>query len=105
MVAVYLAAMRPVLSCAWVFGVLLMVPACARPVFRTLQEVPDHLLTSWAGKRNSFPQQRKSDPIALRVGYPAPEDRVRVRDSSFLFGSAASGDVELTINGNRVRET
>src|SRR5690242_4669690 len=95
--------MRPVLSCAWMFGVLLMVPACARPVFRTLQEVPDHLSTSWARKENSFPPNRGSDPIALRVVYPAPEDRVRVRDSSFLFGSVASGDVELTINDNRVR--
>lgn len=43
------------------------------------------------------------DPIDLRVVYPAPEDRVRVRDSSFLLGSVASGDVQLTINGSPVR--
>ena len=42
-------------------------------------------------------------PIALRVVYPAPEDRVRVRDSSFLFGSVSSGNVRLTINGSPVR--
>jgi N-acetylmuramoyl-L-alanine amidase len=37
------------------------------------------------------------------VVYPAPEDLVRVRDSSFLLGSVASGNVRLTINGSPVR--
>lgn len=46
---------------------------------------------------------REQDPIALRVVYPGPEDLVRVRDSSFLLGSVASGDVQLTINGSPVR--
>jgi N-acetylmuramoyl-L-alanine amidase len=46
---------------------------------------------------------RARDPIDLRVVYPAPEDLVRVRDSSFLLGSVANGDVQLTINGSRVR--
>lgn len=46
---------------------------------------------------------RSRDPIELRVVYPAPEDLVRVRDSSFLLGSVASGDVRLTINGSPVR--
>ena len=43
------------------------------------------------------------DPIAVRVVYPGPEDRVRVRDSSFLLGSVSDGEVRLTINGSRVR--
>jgi N-acetylmuramoyl-L-alanine amidase len=42
-------------------------------------------------------------PISLRVVYPGPHDRVRVRDSSFLLGSVSGGDVRLTINGSRVR--
>jgi N-acetylmuramoyl-L-alanine amidase len=46
---------------------------------------------------------RVPDPIGLTVVYPAPNDLVRVRDSSFLFGSVASGDVRLTINGTPVR--
>jgi N-acetylmuramoyl-L-alanine amidase len=46
---------------------------------------------------------RLRDPIDIRVVYPAPEDLVRVRDSSFLLGSVASGDVRLTINGSPVR--
>jgi N-acetylmuramoyl-L-alanine amidase len=42
-------------------------------------------------------------PIALNVVYPAREDLVRVRDSSFLFGSVSGGDVKVTINGSTVR--
>jgi len=45
----------------------------------------------------------QSAPIDLRVVYPAPEDRVRVRDSSFLFGSVSDRQVRLTINGAPVR--
>jgi N-acetylmuramoyl-L-alanine amidase len=43
------------------------------------------------------------NPLALRVVYPAPHDVVRVRDSSFLFGSVADGSVRLAINGSPVR--
>jgi N-acetylmuramoyl-L-alanine amidase len=46
---------------------------------------------------------RVPDPIGLTVVYPALTDLVRVRDSSFLFGSVANGDVRLTINGFPVR--
>ncbi len=45
----------------------------------------------------------QAPPIALRVVYPAAEDRVRVRDSSFLLGSVSGPDVRLSINGSRVR--
>ena len=53
------------------------------------------------GAPASAPAQ--SSPIALRVVYPGPEDRVRVRDSSYLLGSVSSGDVRLRINGTPVR--
>ncbi|HEY0350596.1 MAG TPA: N-acetylmuramoyl-L-alanine amidase [Gemmatimonadales bacterium] len=43
------------------------------------------------------------DDIGLHVVYPAPDDLVRVRDSSFLLGSVASGDVRVTINGAPVK--
>ncbi|HEX5962649.1 MAG TPA: hypothetical protein VFY42_02900, partial [Gemmatimonadales bacterium] len=43
------------------------------------------------------------DPVGLRVVYPGPTDVVRVRDSSFLLGSVASGNTRLTIDGHRVR--
>ena len=44
-----------------------------------------------------------ADPIRLRVVYPSPTDVVRVRDSSFLFGSVADARTRLTINGHPVR--
>jgi N-acetylmuramoyl-L-alanine amidase len=44
-----------------------------------------------------------TDPIRLRVVYPSPTDIVRVRDSSFLFGSVADPGARLSINGHPVR--
>src|SRR5918995_871278 len=44
-----------------------------------------------------------ADPIRLRVAYPSPTDLVRVRDSSFLFGSVADPRTRLSINGHPVR--
>lgn len=46
---------------------------------------------------------RVPDPIALTVVYPALTDMVRVRDSSFLFGSVASGRARVTVNGSPAR--
>ena len=46
---------------------------------------------------------RDREPLTVRVVYPAPEDVVRVTDSSFLLGSVGSGDVRLTINGTPVK--
>lgn len=42
-------------------------------------------------------------PLALKVVYPSPGDVVDTRDSSFIFGSAGSGDAVVTINGAPVR--
>ena len=41
-------------------------------------------------------------PLAIKVVYPSPLDRVDARDSSFIFGSVGSGDASLTINGQPV---
>jgi N-acetylmuramoyl-L-alanine amidase len=41
-------------------------------------------------------------PLAIRVVYPSPGDRVDAGDSSFMFGSVGSGDASLTINGQPV---
>lgn len=43
------------------------------------------------------------DPVGLRVVYPSLTDVVRAQDSSFLFGSVASGRTRVSINGHRVR--
>ena len=42
-------------------------------------------------------------PLALRVVYPAPDAVLQVRDSSFLFGTAGSGDATVTIDGQPAR--
>jgi len=42
-------------------------------------------------------------PLALRVVYPPPEAVLQVRDSSFLFGTAGTGDAVVTIDGQPAR--
>ncbi len=42
-------------------------------------------------------------PLVLRVAYPPPDATVQVRDSSFLFGSAGTGEARVSINGHPVR--
>jgi hypothetical protein len=42
-------------------------------------------------------------PLVLRVVYPSPEARIQLRDSSFLFGSAGTGDAQVTVNGYPAR--
>jgi N-acetylmuramoyl-L-alanine amidase len=42
-------------------------------------------------------------PLALRVVYPPPNAVLQVRDSSFLFGTAGSGDATVTIDGQPAR--
>jgi N-acetylmuramoyl-L-alanine amidase len=41
-------------------------------------------------------------PIDIKVIYPSPGDRVEARDSSFIFGSAGTGDASVTVNGQPV---
>ena len=42
-------------------------------------------------------------PLALRVVYPPPDAVLQGRDSSFLFGTAGSGDAAVTIDGQPAR--
>jgi N-acetylmuramoyl-L-alanine amidase len=42
-------------------------------------------------------------PLALRVVYPPNDAVLQVRDSSFLFGSAGTGDARVTIDGQPAR--
>ena len=64
---------------------------------------PDSPPSISASPRSRVPAMQGRDPLAVRVVYPAPEDFVRVTDSSFLLGSVGSGDTRLTINGTPVR--
>src|SRR4051794_7411436 len=38
-------------------------------------------------------------PLGLHVVYPSSDAVLQVRDSSFLFGTAGSGDARVTIDG------
>ncbi len=49
------------------------------------------------------PVPRVRGPLALSVAYPPPGALVQVRDSSFLFGSAGTGDAQVTVNGQAAR--
>ncbi len=42
-------------------------------------------------------------PLALRIVYPPPEAVLQIRDSSFVFGTAGSGDAQVTIDGQPAR--
>lgn len=42
-------------------------------------------------------------PLVLKVMYPAPDAVLQIRDSSFLFGTAGSGDARVTVNGQAAR--
>ncbi|MDF3052791.1 MAG: putative N-acetylmuramoyl-L-alanine amidase, partial [Geminicoccaceae bacterium] len=78
---------------------LLMALGCSR------QSDPQHTQASHEGLTRSelHATSTAQDPVGLRVVYPARTDVVRVRDSSFLFGSVARADTRVTINGHPVR--
>ena len=42
-------------------------------------------------------------PLALRVVYPPPDAILQVRDSSFVFGTAGSGEAQVLVNGQPAR--
>ena len=42
-------------------------------------------------------------PLDLRVAYPAPDAVLQIRDSSFIFGSAGTGDARVTVDGQPAR--
>jgi len=46
---------------------------------------------------------RVRGPLALRVVYPPPDAVLQIRDSSFLFGTAGTGDARVTIDGQPAR--
>ncbi len=48
------------------------------------------------------PVDTVSGPIRLRVAYPSTTDRIDAGDSTFIFGSAGTGEATLTVNGEPV---
>jgi N-acetylmuramoyl-L-alanine amidase len=58
----------------------------------------------------SLPPSRALPPVApvrgplnLRIAYPPPDAILQIRDSSFLFGSAGTGEARVTVNGQPAR--
>ena len=92
----------------WALCLVVTAPACSRqadppPVqSATAPAEPEHT-ESRVTRSELLAVPAVQDPVGLRVVYPALTDVVRVRDSSFLFGSVATGNTRLTINGQPVR--
>ncbi len=85
---------------------LIAVLACSRPpdppsVPATKVPTAELPVVTTRSELHAVPAIR--DPVGLRVVYPSPTDVVRARDSSFLFGSVASGKTRVSINGRPVR--
>jgi N-acetylmuramoyl-L-alanine amidase len=90
-------------------GVALMVAGAACASRPSPSTVP-HPGVPAKGAADSVPSSARLPPIAtvhgklaLRVMYPAPDAVIQLRDSSFILGSAGTGDAKLWINGQPVR--
>src|SRR5437870_2084279 len=90
---------RPVLA--------LLLAGCARGAAVPATAVPTPAAGTPAESLASVPElpamQPVRGPLALHVTYPAPDAVLQVRDSSFLFGTAGTGDARVTINGQPAR--
>src|SRR5687767_11447785 len=74
------------------------VPSAPQPVARVDTAVRDSAAVS-----DSLPAVAPvRGPLALNVIYPPADALVQAADSSFIFGSAGSGDARVTINGDPV---
>jgi N-acetylmuramoyl-L-alanine amidase len=88
-------------SLAPLWAVLIISLGCSPEPRRPIES--SFVETAAVTRLGSGRARESTDPIALNVVYPALSDLVRVRDSSFLFGSVSSKAVRLTINDQPVR--
>jgi N-acetylmuramoyl-L-alanine amidase len=90
-------------------GVALVVAgaACASRPTPPTEPRPGPAAIPVADSARSSPRLPAVPPVhgklSLRVIYPGPDAAIQLRDSSFLFGSAGTGDARLWINGQPVR--
>ena len=92
----------------WALWLVLAAPACSSksdpsPAPRTAEALDSGPAETRLSRSELHAAPQVQDPVGLRVIYPALTDVVRVRDSSFLFGSVANGKTQVTINGHPVR--
>jgi len=71
-------------------------PAVPVPATRILTE-------SLPPSRSLPPVAPVRGPLQLTVRYPAPDAVLQIRDSSFLFGTAGTGDARVSVNGQPAR--
>ena len=98
----------PVFRSSWALWFFLLAPACSRrsdasPVQAAAAQYETGFGDTLWNQTEAHAVTSVQDPVGLRVVYPSPTDVVRVRDSSFLYGSVASGNTRLSINGHPVR--
>lgn len=89
-------------------GLILLAVACSRqsdpaPAPRIAVRPDSTIFRPNVRRSETRPLAPPRNPLALRVVYPALDDLVRVRDSSFLLGSVDGKNVRVTINGIPVR--
>jgi N-acetylmuramoyl-L-alanine amidase len=86
---------------------LLLLAGCARGATVPPPAAPSPGARTPAESLTAKPQlpamQPVRGPLALHVTYPPPDAVLQVRDSSFLFGTAGTGDARVTINGQPAR--
>src|SRR5215211_1891487 len=95
-------------SPVWAPFIVFLVLACSRqpdtsPASTHTVSQSQELSNSVTHRAELYAKTAVRDPIGLRVVYPALTDVVRVKDSSFLFGSVASANTRLSIDGHPVR--
>jgi N-acetylmuramoyl-L-alanine amidase len=88
-------------------GVAVVWSACARAPAATPPPAPPGptpALAPAAPEPNGLPAVKPvRGPLDLHVVYPSPGAVLRIRDSSFLFGTAGSGDARVTVGGQPAR--
>src|SRR6476660_22868 len=86
-------------------GVALGVAACGGRSGPPITPVPATriLSESLPPSRSLPPVPPVRGPLVIRVMYPSPDAVLQIRDSSFLFGSAGTGDARVTVNGQPAR--
>jgi N-acetylmuramoyl-L-alanine amidase len=79
--------------------------ACGGPASPPVAPVPSTriLAESLPPSRSLPPVAPVHGPLVIRVAYPAPDAVLQIRDSSFLFGTAGSGEARVTVNGQAAR--
>lgn len=88
----------------WIGAAAALAGACARPGAPSSPAVPVPIPATDSGAASVLPSVTPvHGPLAIQVAYPTPDATLHIRDSTFLFGTAGSGDASVTIDGQPAR--